>query len=466
MESLRLELEISKKEFSLKLEQQTAQEKISLERERLEIESLKQALQSEYHKYDEQKSLIHTKLEDLSEKQSLLEKGNENINKLSRMYRQRIQKIASFSEEEAKEELKEDVQRNAGEWLQDYRNQLLRKGESKVKEEASRILITAMQRLAHNSITDVTATTVTLESEDMKGRIIGREGRNIRAFEGITGTTLMIDETPQSVLISSFDPVRREIARLALEQLVKDGRIHPASIEDRVEQAKNEVEQSIHEYGESAAERLGIRGLPTEILHYVGTLHFRLSNNQNTLEHSVEVAKLCALIAEELGLDAAIARRCGLFHDLGKVLNEDFGGSHSNAAANLLRRYDENPEVVNAVEASHEEVEATSLYAALLQVADALSSTRPGVRGDTMDGYIKRVESLEAIAKNQMGVTEAFALHAGRELRVIVNAEKMDDLEARKLSRHLRMRIEEELTYPTPIKVTVVREQRFIETAK
>jgi ribonuclease Y len=345
------------------------------------------------------------------------------------------------------------------------RQSLLKRSDSDVADESRRILLAAMQRITSQPMNDATATVVTLPSEEMKGRIIGREGRNIRTFEHATGTTLMIDETPDSVLISCFDPVRREIARIALDALLRDGRIHPASIEEEVEKAEEAMAANITELGEDALRKLRLNNVHPEVVALLGKLHYRLSNNQNTLAHSVEVANLCALIAAEIGLDPALAKRAGLFHDLGKAVDEEYEGSHAAVGADIIKQHGEDPRVVNATAAHHKEVPAESAYAGLVMVADALSAVRPGARASSIDGFIQRVRSIEEIAKEVRGVSDAYAIQAGREVRVIVEPLKVDEDEARKIALHIRERIEEELNYPGAIEITVIREQRFTETA-
>jgi len=300
----------------------------------------------------------------------------------------------------------------------------------------------------------------------MKGRIIGREGRNIKAFESATGTTLLIDETPDSVLVSSFDPVRREVARIALEALIKDGRIHPTSIEAAVEAAGEEVKKSVAAFGEDALRRVRITRVHPEIVQLLGKLRYRLSFNQNCLDHTVEVAQLCGLVAAELGLDTEVARRCGLFHDIGKSLDADYEGSHASAAANILKRLGEDQKVVNAVAAHHDEVAPISPYAAILKIGDAVSAVRPGARAESMDSYIQRVKNLEELARRLPGVSDAYAIQAGREIRVVVAPDSVDDSKARELARTLRRRIEDELQYPGTIKITVIRECRYTEQAR
>ena len=346
------------------------------------------------------------------------------------------------------------------------RTEILGKREEDLREEARRILIDSMQRLAPVVVHEAGAAIVPIPDESMKGRLIGREGRNIKAFETITGTTLMIDETPESVLVSSFDPVRREIARVALEALVKDGRIHPASIESFVESAREQVLSGAHELGRIAADKASVTVTDNETLELLGKLHFRLSVNQNTLDHSVETAHLAALIAAELGLDPAPARRAGLLHDIGKAMNEDTDLGHAGAGAALLRRLGDDPRVVNAVAAHHGEVEPESVYAPILRLADGISASRPGARSSTLEGYVERVRGLENLAKSFEGVVEAHAIQAGREVRVIVSPSQTSEEDARSLARRIRVRIEEEMQYPGTVRIVLIREQRFHEEAR
>lgn len=395
-----------------------------------------------------------------------LERREAALDKLTALYRQRLEDSAGMERTEAAAKLLEETKRELEDELRDLRYETVRKAESEYVAEARRILVDTIQRLAGQPHNDLTATIVPLASEDLKGRIIGREGRNIKAFESATGVTLLIDETPDSVLISSFDPVRREVAQRALAGLLKDGRIHPSSIEEAVARAQEEVRQNVREHGERAIRELGLTRVAPEVIELVGKLNYRLSNNQNSLDHSLEVARLCGLMAQELGLDPVLARRAGLFHDIGKAMADDREGSHATVAADLLARGGEPPEVVNAVAASHQEVPATSPYAGLLLAADAISASRPGARAESLDSYLRRVRQLEDVAKSCEGVQDAYAIQAGREIRVLADAAKLRDDEARALARQIRRRIEEELQYPGTIKVTVIREARFQETAR
>jgi ribonuclease Y len=338
--------------------------------------------------------------------------------------------------------------------------------EESIENDARTRLVAAMQRLSQKPSFDLTATIVGLPNDEMKGRIIGREGRNIKTFEASTGTTLLIDDSPQTVLVSSFDPVRREVARIALEKLVADGRIHPAMIEETVQRAQREVDENVLRTGEQAAEKLKILGLAPEALSLIGRLKFRFSYAQNVLDHSIEVAQLCSMLASEVGLDAGLARRAGLLHDIGKAIEGDYQGSHAQIGAEFMKRLGETPLVCNAIAAHHEEVPAESLYAGLVILADKVSAVRPGARVESMASYLERIERLERLALTLPGVQAAYAISAGREVRVVVSPSAVDDAAAGELARQLRHKIEEALSYPSTIKVTVIREQRFVETAR
>ncbi len=381
-------------------------------------------------------------------------------------YKERLQQLSGMAPDALRRELLEQVRRDSEDELRRFKGELLGKGEAQVEEEARKLLIACMQRLSSAPQQDATATIVAIPSEDMKGRIIGREGRNIKAFESATGTTLLIDETPDSVLVSSFDPVRREVARFALESLIKDGRIHPSSIEAAVNLAREEVKKSVTGFAEDALRRVRIQRVHPEIVQLLGQLRYRLSYNQNCLDHTIEVAQLCGLIAAELGLDTELARRAGMFHDIGKSLDADYEGSHAAAGANILKRLGEDERVVNAVASHHEEVAPISAYAAVLKIADAISAVRPGARSESMDSYIQRVRKLEDLARSMPGAGDAYAIQAGREIRVIVSPDNVNDASARELARNLRRRIEDDLQYPGTIKITVIRECRYVEQAR
>ncbi len=377
-----------------------------------------------------------------------------------------ILRLSGLKADEAKRLAFESLQKKYESEARRMREEILDRPEQETEEEARRILITAMQRLTTTTTQDATAVSVSIPSEDMKGRLIGREGRNIRTFEQSTGATLLIDETPGMVLISCFDPVRREVARIALERMVKDGRITPTLIEDFVLTAENEVTRHAQHLGHEAVRDLGLPPMDVKVEELLGRLHFRLSSNQNTLAHSVEVAQVCAVLAAEIGIDPVIAKRAGLLHDLGKAMDADNGLTHAAAGANLLRRVGEDPRVVNAVAAHHREVEAESLFAPLVMIADSISGSRPGARSSTLESYAQRVKNLEELVLTFEGVKEAYAFQSGRELRVIVDPVKVDDFAASELLRRLRSAIEEKLSYQGNIKITLIREQRFTDEAR
>lgn len=395
-----------------------------------------------------------------------LNRKKHSLENLRLLYRRRLMQIGNISEMEARTMLKEEVATECVDEVRQIRRDILGRSLEEIEAEANRIMIDTMQRLSSVPSSNMSAALIKLPNEDIKGRLIGKEGRNIKSFESETGTTLLIDETPGTVLVSSFDPVRREVARLALISLIQDGRIHPASIEEMVQQARIRVDKEILLHGEKAIAKLNLKGVNQEVVGLVGRLYYKLSNNQNTLEHSVEVAYLCSILASELGMDPYIAKRCGLFHDIGKAIDCENEGSHAEAAAQLLKRNGEDIRVINAVEASHDEVPSMSVYAELLKIADRISATRPGARSDSMDGYVQRIKSLEDIAKAFEGIEDVYAIQAGREIRVVVAPESYEAFEAQALAGRIRQRIEEEISFPGKIKVTVIREQRFTDTAQ
>jgi ribonuclease Y len=423
----------------------------------------------EIRSHEESLGLLDYQLEQrherLERENQAIKQARDAMRSLSKSLRKRLEGVAHMDAEEIRRQLREEVTLECQDELRALRREELERSEQDIQNEARRILITAMQRLSSKPNNDITATIVHLPSEEMKGRIIGREGRNIKSFEASTGVTLLIDESPQMVLISSFDPVRREIARLALENLVTDGRIHPASIEEFVKRAQEEVEMTATQAGEDAVARLNINGLHPEVIKLLGKLKYRFSYTQNALDHSIEVGFLCSMIASELGLDPNIAKRAGLLHDVGKAVEGEYEGSHAHIGAEFVRRHGETPIVVNAIAAHHEEVKPETIYAGLTILADTISAVRPGARAESMTNYIQRLERLEKLAFTLPGVQQAYAIQAGREIRVVVKPEVVTDEKARELAKTLRRRIEEELQYPSTIKITVIREQRFTETA-
>ena len=380
--------------------------------------------------------------------------------------RNQLEKVAGIDVTAAKSELLDQVEDEARREAMI----LVRDMEMKAREEADRrarrILATAIQRLSSEVVTETTVSVIQLPSDDMKGRIIGREGRNIRHLESVTGTSLIVDDTPEAVSVSSFDPVRREVARITLEKLVADGRIHPASIEEAYEKARAEVEQSIRDAGEWALVEAGVSRMHSEIVTLMGRLKYRTSYGQNVLNHLVETAHIASMLASELGIDPAPVKRAALLHDLGKAVTHEVEGSHALIGAEIARRFDEDPAVVHGIEAHHNEVEPRTILAVIVQAADAVSAARPGARRETLEGYVKRLERLETLAMEFPGVDHVFALQAGREVRVVVDPGNVSDLDARELSRRIARKLEEDLQYPGQIQVTVIREFRATDYAR
>ena len=377
-----------------------------------------------------------------------------------------LQRISGLSIEEAKKILLDETSKQ----IKSETAAIIREEEAKAKEEvgkkARELLTYAVQKCAADHTSETTVSIVSLPNDDMKGRIIGREGRNIKALETLTGIDLIIDDTPEAVIISGFDSLRREVAKLALEKLIDDGRIHPAKIEEMVEKAKEEVDTTIKEEGERAVLETGVIGLHPDLVKLIGKLKYRTSYGQNVLNHSIEVSNLARIMADELGLDTKLARRAGLLHDIGKALDHDMEGTHVEIGVDILKKYKENPQVINAVEAHHGDVEPQTLEAVLVQAADAISASRPGARRETLEAYIKRLEQLEEIADSFEGVDKSYAIQAGREIRIIVKPEKISDAEMTIMSRDIAKRIEDEMDYPGQIKVNIIREARVIAYAK
>ena len=469
-------LELAKREAAVSSQEliSRAEEKIrereaelnrDLDRRKIEIEMMLREIRS----HEESLALLDYQLEQrqerLAREANAIKQARDAMRDLSKSLRKRLEGVASLDGEEIRKQLRDEVTFECQEELRALRKELLERSEQDVVQEGKRILVAAMQRLASKPNNDLTATIVQLPSEEMKGRIIGREGRNIKSFEAATATTLLIDESPQMVLISSFDPVRREVAKLALESLVKDGRIHPASIEESVNRARQDMDLHVAQIGEEAVDRLKISGLHPEVIKLLGRLRFRFSYTQNVLDHSIEVAQLCSMLASELGLEPNVAKRAGLLHDIGKSIEGEYEGSHALIGADFIRRYGETTIVVNAVAAHHAEIKPETIYAGLVILADAISASRPGARAESMTSYIERLGRLEKLAMAMPGVQQAFAIQAGREVRVVVQPSVVTDEQAHALAKTLRLKIEQELDYPSTIKITVIREQRYTETA-
>ena len=395
-----------------------------------------------------------------------LEKQKEELEKLHDQEMLELQKIAALTKEEAKQRLLSEMEKE----LVAEKAALIREQDQKAKEtvnkDAKEMLCYAIQKCAADHSQETTVSIVALPNDEMKGRIIGREGRNIKALETLTGIDLIIDDTPEAVVLSGFDPLRREVAKIALEKLIDDGRIHPAKIEEMVEKAKEEVENTIKEEGERAVLETGVIGLHPDIVKLIGKLKYRTSYGQNVLNHSIEVSNLARIMADELGLDTKLARRAGLLHDLGKALDHDMEGTHVEIGVEILKKYKENPLVINAVEAHHGDVEPQTLEAVLVQAADAISASRPGARRETLEAYIKRLQNLEEIADSFDGVEKSFAIQAGREIRIIVKPDKISDDQMTILARDVAKKVESEMDYPGQIKVNIIRETRVVDYAK
>lgn len=396
----------------------------------------------------------------------VVEQRKEELDRLRRTAQDTLEHISGLSSEEAKEKLIESLKDEAKTAASAYINDIMDEAKMTANKEAKRIVVQSIQRLATETAIENSVTVFHIDSDEIKGRIIGREGRNIRALEAATGIEIIVDDTPEAIVLSGFDPVRREIARLALHQLVADGRIHPARIEEVVAKVRKQIEEEIVETGKRTAIDLGIHGLHPDLIRMVGKMKYRSSYGQNLLQHSRETANLCAIMAAELGLNPKKARRAGLLHDIGKVPDEEPELPHALLGMKLAEKYKEKPEICNAIGAHHDEIEQTTLLAPIVQVCDAISGARPGARREIVEAYIKRLNDLEQLALSYPGVIKTYAIQAGRELRVIVGADKIDDMETEKLSSEIARRIQDEMTYPGQVKITVIRETRSVSFAK
>ena len=437
-----------------------------LKARRSEVSKSERRVQQKEENIDRKLENLEKREHGLQRREQSMEEKHREIDSYLQKQVEELERISGYTKEEAKhlllQELETDIRKEASEMIVAIENEAKEEGDKKARE----IITTAIQRYAADQVTETTVSVVNLPNDDMKGRIIGREGRNIRAIETLTGVDLIIDDTPEAVILSGFDPVRREIARIALEKLIVDGRIHPARIEEMVQKATKEVNTIIKDEGERACFETGVHNLHPELVKLLGRLKYRTSYGQNVLQHSIEVATLAGMMAEELGLDPKLAKRGGLLHDIGKSIDHEVEGTHVEIGVNICKKYKESWKVINAVEAHHGDVEPTTLESMLVAAADALSAARPGARRETLESYIKRLENLEAIANTTKGVEKSYAIQAGREIRVAVKPNQVKDDEVPMLAREIAQKIEQELEYPGQIKVNVVRETRATDYAK
>ena len=470
IESAKKEAENLKKEEIIKAKEEIMANRKELDQEikerRGEVQRQETRLIQKEENLERRADNFEKREKDLERELQNVEQQKQEIEKLHDLEMVELQKIAALTKEEAKAKLLNEMEKE----LVAEKAALIREQDQKAKEtvnkDAKEMLCYAIQKCAADHSQETTVSIVALPNDEMKGRIIGREGRNIKALETLTGIDLIIDDTPEAVVLSGFDPLRREVAKIALEKLIEDGRIHPAKIEEMVEKAKEEVENTIKEEGERAVLETGVIGLHPDIVKLLGKLKYRTSYGQNVLNHSIEVSNLARIMADELGLDPKLARRAGLLHDIGKALDHDMEGTHVEIGVEVLKKYKENPLVVNAVEAHHGDVEPQTLEAVLVQAADAISASRPGARRETLEAYIKRLQNLEEIADSFEGVEKSFAIQAGREVRIVVKPEKISDDQMTILARDVAKRVENEMDYPGQIKVNIIRETRVVDYAK
>ncbi|GAB4424305.1 MAG: ribonuclease Y [Anaerolineae bacterium] len=457
------EQQVQAKEEAIRLRNEVEQEAA---RKRKDIERQEERLQKRNESLDKRLENLEKRERVLNKRQSQLDKKANEVDKLNAQRLAELERVSAMTRDEAKQELLEMVESDARQDMV----RVVRQVEADIKAEADRkardIIVMAMQRIASDQVSETVVSAVPLPSDDMKGRIIGRQGRNIRAFENATGVDVVVDDTPEAIILSGFDPVRREVARLAMSRLITDGRIHPARIEKLVSKAREEVNQVIVEEGERAVFEAGVRRLHPDIVKLLGRLKFRTSYGQNQHAHAIEASRLAVIIANEVGADVEICREAALLHDIGKAVDHEIEGPHAIIGADICKRYGVRPEVINCVAAHHHEVEQESLEAVIVEVADAISGARPGARRESLENYVKRIKALEEVANSFKGVEESFAIQAGREIRIIVRPEEVDDYQSIQMSKEIARRVEESLEYPGQIKVTVIRETRAVDYAK
>ena len=471
------EAEVIKKNKLLEVKEKFLNKKADLEKE---VQQRNQKIQQAENKLKQREMVLNQRQDELQKRkaeneaykeslnaqQVILNKKKEELDKLTQQEIVKLEAISGLSAEEAKDHLIESLKEEAKTQAQAYINDIMDDAKLNASKEAKRIVVQSIQRVASETAIENSVTVFHIDSDEIKGRIIGREGRNIRALEAATGVEIIVDDTPEAIVLSAFDPVRREIARLALHQLVTDGRIHPARIEEVVAKVRKQVEEEIIETGKRTTIDLGIHGLHPELIRIIGKMKYRSSYGQNLLQHARETANLCAVMASELGLNPKKARRAGLLHDIGKVPDDEPELPHAILGMKLAEKYKEKPDICNAIGAHHDEVEMASLLAPIVQVCDAISGARPGARREVVEAYIKRLNDLEQLAASYPGVTKTYAIQAGRELRVIVGADKIDDQQTENLSTEIAKKIQDEMTYPGQVKITVIRETRAVSYAK
>lgn len=464
------EAEAQKKEILLNAKDELIRERNQQEREnrerRAEVQRYEARVNKKEELIDQKAAELEKREKDCDERLVTMKKREAVVTAQEEEYRKELERISGLSAQEAKELIIKNLENDARHDAQALLNKIEQEAQLTAEKKAREVLVTAIQRIAPETTSDITVTTVSLPSDEMKGRIIGREGRNIRALETLTGVDIIIDDTPEAVVISCFDPVRKEIAKQSLERLISDGRIHPARIEEIVQKVTREIQNKIYEEGEKALFDLGIHNMPTEGIRALGRLYFRTSYGQNVLSHSKEVATVTSIIAAEIGADRDLAKRAAILHDIGKGAENDSDQNHAEVGAEMARKMGEDSKVINAIAAHHNDIEAATTEAIIVQIADAISAARPGARRETIDNYVKRLENLEAIAEGFEGVEKAYAIQAGRELRILVNNEKVADNEVKQLASNIAKQIENDLKYPGRIRITMIRETRIIEYAR
>ncbi len=464
------EAEAKKREALLESKDQLIRERNQLEREtrerRNELQRIERRILQKEENLEKRLEALEKQERELTNRERSIATKEELVEEEQKKWVKELERISGLSVEEAKKLLIQSLENEARHDAQVSINLIEQEAQRTAEKKSREILISAIQRIATEVSSEVSVTTVSLPNDEMKGRIIGREGRNIRTLETLTGVDIIIDDTPEAVVISCFDPIRKEIASMALERLISDGRIHPARIEEIVQKVTKEISQTIYEEGERVLFELGIHGMSPEGIRALGRLHFRTSYGQNVLSHSKEVAIIAATLASELGADVEMAKRAALLHDIGKGIETNGEGSHVEMGMELAKRIGEDPKIINAIGAHHNDIEPESIEAVIVQIADAISASRPGARRETLDNYLKRLENLERIAEDFDGVEKAYAIQAGRELRILVNNETVDDAEAKDLAKKIAKKIESELKYPGRIKVTIIRETRIVEYAR